>query len=79
MIRNNAQAPLDPATDAALLLRRIGFGTLALVLPLAALVSRRAAVVLVPIGIALLIIATLVEDPASSSARSACFWSAVPG
>src|SRR6478609_6972246 len=63
MIRNNAQAPLDPATDAALLLRRIGFGTLALVLPLAALVSRRAAVVLVPIGIALLIIAALVEEP----------------
>lgn len=63
MIRNNAPAPLDPATDAALLLRRIGFGTLALVLPLAALVSRRAAVVLVPIGIALLIIAALIEDP----------------
>jgi hypothetical protein len=63
MIRNNAQAPLNPATDAALLLRRIGFGTLALVLPLAALVSRRAAVVLVPIGVVLLIIATLVEDP----------------
>lgn len=63
MIRNNAQAPLDPATDAALLLRRIGFGTLALVLPLAALVSRRAAVVLVPIGIALLMIATLIEEP----------------
>ncbi|MFJ5370128.1 peptide ABC transporter permease [Bosea sp. CER48] len=63
MIRHNAQAPLDPATDAALLLRRIGFGTLALVLPLAALVSRRAAVVLVPIGIALLIIATLIEEP----------------
>ncbi|MGO4403282.1 peptide ABC transporter permease [Bosea sp. RAF48] len=64
MIRHNAQAPLDPATDAALLLRRIGFGTLALVLPLAALVSRRAAVVLVPIGIALLIIAMLIEEPA---------------
>ncbi|WP_199092435.1 peptide ABC transporter permease [Bosea sp. ASV33] len=63
MIRNNAQTPLDPATDAALLLRRIGFGTLALVLPLAALVSRRAAVVLVPIGVALLIIATLVQEP----------------
>ncbi|CAH1655258.1 Peptide ABC transporter permease [Hyphomicrobiales bacterium] len=63
MIRHNAQAPLDPATDAALLLRRIGFGTLALVLPLAALVSRRAAVVLVPIGIALLIIAALIEEP----------------
>ncbi|MCO5089396.1 peptide ABC transporter permease [Bosea sp. (in: a-proteobacteria)] len=63
MIRNNAQAPLHPATDAALLLRRIGFGTLALVLPLAALVSRRAAVVLVPIGVALLIIAMLIEEP----------------
>jgi len=63
MIKNNAQAPLDPATDAAMLLRRIGFGTLALVLPLAALVSRRAAVVLVPIGVALLLIATLIEDP----------------
>jgi len=75
MIRHNAQAPLDPATDAALLLRRIGFGTLALVLPLAALVSRRAAVVLVPIGIALLIIAMLIEEPAKfvASLKEAVF------
>ncbi len=78
MIRNNAQAPLDPATDAALLLRRIGFGTLALVLPLAALVSRRAAVVLVPIGVVLLIIATLIEDPRNSWACFERFWSAAP-
>lgn len=63
MNRPPSKAQLDPATDAARLLRRIGFATLALVLPLAALVSRRAAVVLVPIGIALLIIAALVEEP----------------
>lgn len=63
MIRHNPQAPLDPATDAALLLRRIGFGTLALALPIASLVSRRAAVVLAPIGVVLLIIAALIEEP----------------
>ncbi|WP_152016794.1 MULTISPECIES: peptide ABC transporter permease [unclassified Bosea (in: a-proteobacteria)] len=63
MIRPNAQTPLDPATDAALLLRRIGFATLALALPLASLVSRRAAVVLVPIGVILLSIAALIEAP----------------
>lgn len=63
MIRPNAPKPLDPATDAALLLRRIGFATLALALPLASLVSRRAAVVLVPIGVVLLVIAALIEAP----------------
>jgi hypothetical protein len=63
MIRRHAQAPLDPATDAALLLRRIGFATLALALPLASLVSRRAGVVLVPIGVVLLVISSLVEEP----------------
>ncbi len=63
MIRRNAQAPLDPATDAAQLLRRIGFATLALALPVAALVSRRAAVVLAPIGVVLLALAALIEEP----------------
>lgn len=64
MQRRNAQGPLDPATDAALLLRRIGFATLAVALPIASLVSRRAAVVLAPIGVVLLVIAALVEAPA---------------
>ena len=63
MSHRRAQAPLNPAADAALLLRRIGFGTLALILPIASLVSRRAAVVLAPIGVVLLIIAALIEDP----------------
>ena len=63
MPRHHAPAPLDPAADAALLLRRIAFGTLALLLPIASLVSRRAAVVLAPIGVVLLVIAALIEDP----------------
>ncbi|KPF68109.1 hypothetical protein IP69_12000 [Bosea sp. AAP35] len=63
MPHRHIQPTLDPATDAALLLRRIGFGTIALVLPIASLVSRRAAVVLVPIGVVLLIIAALIEEP----------------
>lgn len=63
MLRHHAQHPLDPAADAALLLRRIAFGTLALLLPIASLVSRRAAVVLAPIGVVLLVIAMLIEDP----------------
>lgn len=63
MNRQHPPAPLDPALDAAMLLRRIGFGLLALALPLVALVSRRAAVVLVPIGIVLLVIAALIEEP----------------
>lgn len=62
MIRRNANKPLDPATDAALLLRRIGFATLTLALPIASLVSRRAAVVLTPIGVALLVISSLIEE-----------------
>jgi hypothetical protein len=58
-----SQTMLDPAADAALLLRRIGFAILALVLPLASLISRRAAVILVPIGVVLLVIAALIEAP----------------
>ncbi len=52
---------LDPALDAAALLRRIGFATLVLAIPMVALVSRRAAVVLAPIGLSLLILAALID------------------
>jgi hypothetical protein len=55
--------PLDPTADAAMLLRRIGFATLALALPIAALVSRRAAVVLVPVAVSLLLLAAFIEAP----------------
>jgi hypothetical protein len=54
---------LDPAKDSALLLQRMGFFTLVVALPVAAMISRRAAVVLVPIAVALLVIAALLAEP----------------
>ncbi|HEX2727932.1 MAG TPA: peptide ABC transporter permease [Beijerinckiaceae bacterium] len=53
--------PIDPAADAAALLRRLGFATLMLVLPVAALVARRGSVVLVPIGLVLIILAAALD------------------
>ena len=53
--------PIDPAADAAALLRRLGFATLMLVLPVATLVARRGSVVLVPIGLVLIIIAAVLD------------------
>ncbi len=53
--------PVDPAADAAALLRRLGFATLMVAVPVAALVARRAVVVLAPIGVALLVIAALLD------------------
>jgi len=52
---------VDPAADAAALLRRLGFATLMVAVPLTALVARRAVVILAPIGIALLVIAAVLD------------------
>lgn len=52
---------VDPALDAAALLRRIGFFGLFVVVPIAAQVSRRATVVLAPIGVILLILASAID------------------
>lgn len=54
----------DPAADAAALLRRIGFIALVVVVPLAALLSRRAIVILVPIGVVILCLATVLDGAA---------------
>jgi hypothetical protein len=54
--------PDSPAADAAGLLLRIGFGLLVMLAPVAALFSRRAFVVLVPIGALLILIAALLRD-----------------
>ncbi|GJE38330.1 peptide ABC transporter permease [Methylobacterium persicinum] len=48
---------IDPALDAAALLRRVGFFGLFVVLPVLAQVARRAAVILAPIAVVLLLIA----------------------
>lgn len=51
----------DPALDAAALLRRIGFFGLFVVLPVLAQVARRAAVILGPIAVILLVIASAID------------------
>ena len=57
-----ARAPsIDPTRDAAALLRRLGFAVLVLVLPLVALFSRRGVVLFLPIGVALLVIASVLD------------------
>lgn len=60
-----ARAPIshtiDPALDAAALLRRVGFFGLFVVVPIAAQVARRAAVILVPISVILLILASAID------------------
>jgi hypothetical protein len=51
----------DPALDAAALLRRLGFFGLFVVLPVLAQVARRASVILAPIAVILLIIASVID------------------
>ncbi|MGL4324848.1 MAG: hypothetical protein ACRCTD_12495 [Beijerinckiaceae bacterium] len=58
---NSAATRVDPAADAAYLLRRIGLAVLYIIMPMAALVSRRGTVIIMPIGAILLILAALIE------------------
>ncbi|RZK91456.1 MAG: peptide ABC transporter permease, partial [Methylobacterium sp.] len=55
---------VDPAIDAAALLRRIGFIGLFVIMPVAAQVARRAVVILAPISIALLLLASAIDGRA---------------
>lgn len=82
----------DPAAEAAALLRRVGFATLLLAVPAAALVTRRGVVVLVPIGVSLLALAAaldgayrplreswraVIASPAGIAAAIVLAWSAL--
>ena len=83
---------VDPAEQAAQLLFRIGFGILCIALPVAAIVSRRALVIVAPIGILVLFSAALMmkgrDAPAERVSRALAspaglavlfllFWSAL--
>jgi hypothetical protein len=57
-------AARDPARDAAVMLRRLGFGILVLAAPIAAVLSRRGLVILVPVGISLMVLASFIESEA---------------
>ncbi len=60
MVRSTSPST-DPALDAAALLRRVGFFTLFVIMPIAAQVARRATVLLAPIAVVLLIIASAID------------------
>jgi hypothetical protein len=69
----------SPAADAAGLLLRIGFAILVMAAPVAAIFSRRAFVVLVPVGAFLIIIAALINDPGEYFARARHAFASVVG
>ncbi|HEV2559493.1 MAG TPA: peptide ABC transporter permease [Microvirga sp.] len=64
MARIPLPATTDPAADAAALLRRLGFAILTLGVPVMALFARRAVVVMAPLGIVLLVIASALDGGA---------------
>ena len=55
-------ARLDPAADAARLLGRLGFAILMIAAPLAAVGGRRALVIMVPVAVVLIVLATFIES-----------------
>ncbi len=57
----NQRKPVDPVLSAAAMLRRIGFMLLLTVLPVFAMISRRAVVLIMPIAVSLIIIAALID------------------
>lgn len=59
----------NPSTDAAALLRRLGFAILFFAVPLAALVTRRALVVLAPSAVALIVLAAFLDGSAKNPLR----------
>jgi hypothetical protein len=89
---NTNDRAIDPAEQAALLLFRIGFGILCIALPVAAAFSRRALVIIAPIGAIVLIFSALMirdnrnalvrirgvlTSPAGLAGLFIIFWSAL--
>jgi hypothetical protein len=56
----------SPSTDAAALLRRLGFAILLFAIPMAALFTRRALVVMAPLAVALIVMAAFLDGTAKS-------------
>lgn len=63
-----SSAPLaDPSADAAAMLRRLGFAILFFAIPLGALLTRRAVVVLAPVAVVLLVLAWALDGGARNA------------
>ncbi len=56
----------DPSTDAAAMLRRVGFALLFFAIPMGALFTRRAVVVLAPVAVVLLVLAAALDGHAKN-------------
>lgn len=73
----------DPSTDAAALLRRLGFAVLAIGVPLAALAARRGVVVGLPVGAMLLVLSAVIDGDArplrATLARLGTSWGFLAG
>src|SRR5687767_3816225 len=63
MIRSVSQTA-NPSADAAAMLRRLGFAILFFAVPLAALFTRRALVVMAPLAVILLVLASVLDGSA---------------
>ncbi len=61
----------NPSTDAAALLRRLGFAILLFAIPPAALFTRRALVVMAPLAVALIVMAAFLDGSAKNPLRKA--------
>lgn len=67
MVRSALPTANDPAADAAAVLRRLGFAILFFALPLAALFTRRALVVMAPAAVGLLVLAAYLDGTSRTS------------
>lgn len=72
-----ARTSANAAIDAAGLLRRVGFILLVVAAPLFAVLSRRGLVIVVPMGMALMLLATIVESEGREPAQRA--WRSMLG
>ena len=70
MVRS-ASPTANPSTDAAALLRRLGFAILLFAIPLAALFTRRALVVMAPLAVALIVMAAFLDGSAKNPRQRA--------
>jgi len=66
MVRSALPTANNPAADAAAVLRRLGFAILFFAIPLAALFTRRALVVMAPAAVGLLVLAAFLDGAARS-------------
>lgn len=78
MIRPVSQAA-NPSADAAAVLRRLGFAILFFAVPLAALFTRRALVVMAPLAVILLVLASVLDGSARNAWDRLTTLAASPG